>query len=136
MPSHIFGTGIDIVDVVKFEKTLKRSGQRFLSRIFTKVEQKYVKDKRFPGPHLAARFAAKEALRKAFGDLWDDAATWKHVEVFNHSSGRPMLRLLGPLEKLRDENRLTDIWVSLSHTRDWAVAYVLVEREGRLNWPH
>ena len=135
MTAKIFGTGVDIIEVPRIEQALDRWGNTFMERIFTKAEIRFARKMRIPGPHLAARFAAKEAVRKAFGDTWDDGASWKSVEVVTRPSGRPTIRLHGPAKAIRDREGVTEIWVSLSHTRSWAVASVVMERAGRLHWP-
>ncbi|MBI2870435.1 MAG: holo-ACP synthase [Candidatus Omnitrophica bacterium] len=127
--SALYGTGVDIVEVERLEEALDRWGERFLKRVFTKGEIEYSRKMRFPAMHLAARFAVKEAVRKAFGDHWDNRAGWTDIEVINHASGRPDVRLRGAAEKLKVSQRIGNIVLSLSHTRRFAVASVVMERK-------
>jgi len=135
MATKLYGTGVDIVEVRRMEEAMGRWGKSFMNRVFAKGELKSASKMRFPGPHLAARFAAKEAVRKAFGDVWDKHVRWTDIEVVNHASGRPTLKFYRAAKRLRDQERISSIWLSLSHTRSWAVAHVVMECEGKLHWP-
>ena len=90
------GCGIDIVDLDRFRQTVKRSGTRFLDRIFTPAEQAYAKRHANAMPRLAARFAAKEAVIKALAQI-DPARRFDltHIEVRNDALGRPSVTLAG-----------------------------------------
>ena len=63
----VFGIGIDVVETVRIERSLKKFGERFKARVFTEREREYCDGMRYPERHYAARFAAKEAISKAFG---------------------------------------------------------------------
>ena len=112
----IYGTGIDIVSVSRFERALTRWGERFSRRLFTEAEVEYCNSRKRPAEHLAARFAAKEALFKALGG----AVPYTSVEVVR-TSGSPEIRVSGIGKGL-------SFFLSLSHEREFAVAHVIVER--------
>jgi holo-[acyl-carrier protein] synthase len=109
------GSGIDIVEIKKLEKAVKRWGDTFLNRIYTEQELAYARSKRFPLQHLAARFAAKEAIFKAFGTRPD--LTFKSIEIINDRFGRPHCKI---------NNKRMSISLSLSHTDHYAVACAII----------
>jgi holo-[acyl-carrier protein] synthase len=109
------GSGIDIVEIKKLERAVKRWGDVFLNRIYTEGELAYARAKRYPLQHLAARFAAKEAIFKAYGSRPD--LTFKDIEIFHDRHGRPVCRI---------RNRRVPISLSLSHTQNYAVAFAIL----------
>jgi len=122
----IAGTGIDIVEVERIKSAVEKWGESFLNRVFTDSEISYARRRRFSSEHLAARFATKEAVLKAFGDnKWVD---WKNIEIFNTESGKPGIRLYGYLGKLKKQRKIDNIVVSMSHTKDYAVANVILTK--------
>lgn len=122
----IVGTGIDIVEVERIKIAADRWGDNFLQRVFTKTEIDYAKGRRFSSEHLAVRFATKEAVLKAFGDnRWVD---WKNIETFNTESGKPGIRLRGYLEEMRRQRGVDEVVVSMSHTKNYALASVILTR--------
>jgi holo-[acyl-carrier protein] synthase len=112
----IKGSGIDIVEIKKLEKAVKRWGKVFLNRVFTEDEIAYSLKKRYPMQHLAARFAAKEAIFKAFGT--NPKLNFKDIEISNDKFGRPycVINKKRPL-----------ISLSLSHTDNYAVACAIIQ---------
>lgn len=125
----VIGIGVDIVENARIEHSLERFGERFLHRIFTAGEIEYCQSMKYPARHFAARFAAKEALSKAFGTGIGGAMGWKDVEVRRKPSGEPFLVFTGGAEKLGDERSLTRAWLSLSHTDNHAAATVVLETD-------
>jgi holo-[acyl-carrier protein] synthase len=121
------GLGIDIIEVARIERALKKWGERFLQRVFTQKERDYCKRKAHPEQSLAARFAAKEAVLKAIGTGLSGGVSWTDVEVVNAESGKPEVRLgQALLEKIGHKK----ILLSISHTKEWAIAQAaLVESE-------
>ncbi len=81
----IVGSGVDIVEVERIKKAVKKWNKNFIYKIFTKNELDYSHKKRYTYQHLAARFATKEAVLKAFGGGWLRSLPWKDVEVINDS---------------------------------------------------
>jgi len=122
----IAGTGIDIIKVERIKTAVDRWGQNFLRKVFTDNEIKYAKSRRFSSEHLAARFATKEAVLKAFGD--DKWVDWKNIEISHAKSGKPEVKLSGYLDKLRKDRNINGVAVSMSHTKDYAVANAILTR--------
>ena len=117
--------GIDLVDVSGFEA---RFGARaaVLTEIFTDAELAYCHRQAHPWPHLAARFAAKEALLKALTSGLTGAMRWRDIEVVRDPAGTPRLRLTGATADVMARARLAPSSVSLSHTASQAIAVVLL----------
>jgi holo-[acyl-carrier protein] synthase len=119
--------GVDIIEIDRIVRTLARFGERFLQRVYTEAEIAYCRGK---PSRLAARFAAKEAVAKALGVgiFWREGVYWRDVEVIRDRRGKPGIRLYGgALERARQEG-LTHWALSLSHSRDYAVAMVVATR--------
>ncbi|MFH1856772.1 MAG: holo-ACP synthase [Candidatus Omnitrophota bacterium] len=126
----IQGTGIDIIEIDRVKQAHKRWGDSFLKKVFTKKELDYSFEKRFPYQHLAARFAAKEAVIKAFGNGWENFVSLNLIEVSNDKDGKPRIILNGGFKKLYAKRNLNDIVVSMSHSKKFAVANcILVKNE-------
>jgi holo-[acyl-carrier protein] synthase len=124
----ILGTGVDIVEIVRFRKILERSKERFLKRVFTSEEQAYCLAYHDPTQHFAVRFAAKEAVFKALGTGWAKGVTWLDVEVQRQNQEAPAIRLYGEAQKLSSLKGARTIHLSLSHTENWAVATAILEQ--------
>lgn len=113
--------GIDIVEVPRIGRALARWGSRFQERVFTPGEQAECAGRVHS---LAARFAAKEAAAKALG-TGIGAIRWHDVEVICDREGKPHLHLRGRAREIAWRQGLREWAVSLSHTRDNAVAMVV-----------
>ncbi len=123
----IVGIGVDIVDIPRLRRALERQGERFLRRVFTAAEQEYCRAHRDPAPYFAARFAAKEALFKALGTGWSQGITWLDAEVRREESGAPRLVLAGRAAEISRSLGTRAIHLSLSHSEETAVAFVILE---------
>jgi holo-[acyl-carrier protein] synthase len=123
----VLGIGVDLVENARIEHSLERFGERFLRRVFTAGEIEYSQSMKYPARHLAARFAAKEAVSKAFGTGIGKAMGWKDIDVHRKPSGEPFLVLEGGAKKLADDRGVTAIWITLSHTEHHAMAMVVLE---------
>lgn len=123
----IVGIGVDIVDIARMRGALERQGDRLIRRLFTVAEQEYCRQHRDPAPYFAARFAAKEALFKALGTGWAQGITWLDAEVCREDSGAPRLVLCGRAAEVSQSLGARSIFISLSHARDNAVAFVIME---------
>ena len=123
----IFGIGIDIIEIGRFEQALKRWGERLCQKIFTDQEILFCQRKREPARHFALRFAAKEAFLKALGTGMFQGVIWKDIEILNDPSGRPYLKLGGRAEKICDDRGITNMFVSISHEHYYGVAQVVLE---------
>lgn len=123
----IFGTGIDIVDISRFERFVRDNNNLLFNRLFTPQELAYCVNKKRSAQHLAIRFAAKEAFLKAMGTGLRDGLAWRDMEVVNDQSGKPELKLTGKAEELFHQNSLVRIFLSLSHDGNSAIASVILE---------
>ena len=127
----ILGLGFDATDIPRVRDVYARYGDRFLHRVFTDGEIAYCTRHRDPVPSLAARFAAKEATMKALGHGWGRYVGWLDVEVVRAEDGRPTLRLHGKAAATARSVGATRLHLALTHTRDTAVAQVVLEDDGR-----
>ena len=118
-------TGVDIIEIPRIKQVLDRYGQRFLNRVFTPDESAYCRGR---APNLAGRFAAKEAAMKALG-TGVRGVSWKDIEVIRADSGAPSLRLHGRAEKRAEWLQVGEMSLSISHSREYAVAFVVAQRE-------
>ncbi len=124
----IRGLGIDLVDVPRVRALLERHGDRFKERTFTAGEIAYCESCADPAIHYAARFAAKEAAAKALGTgLWAEGVDWKDFEVTRAANGCPGLRLHHAAAAHATTLGVRTTHLSLSHTRELAIAQVILE---------
>ena len=118
--------GVDIVELDRIRRAIEHHGERFLTRIYTAGELDWYRDR---VPELAVRLAAKEAVSKALGvglrHMSGAGIGWRDVEVLSDPYGKPLLRLSGRAQTLADEQGLHEWAISLSHSRDYAVAFVV-----------
>ncbi len=121
-------SGVDLIEIARVERALTRHGERFLERVFTPAEIRYTR--RRPA-ELAARFAAKEAVAKALGVgmrmMARDGIRWQEAEIVGDRRGKPLVRLHGRAAERADELGLTEWSVSLSHTDQHAIAFVVAQ---------
>ena len=120
-------TGIDIIEISRVRRVLEQYGRRFLERIFTPDEIAYCRER---APNLAARFAAKEATMKALGPGVRGVG-WKDIEVVRPESGAPSIKLHGRCKLRAQRLGVQEIAISLSHSREYAVASVVVRCLGQ-----
>lgn len=113
--------GVDIIEISRIEKTLERWGQRFLGRIFTEAEITLTRSK---PSSLASRFAAKEAVMKTLG-TGVNGVSWREIEILADHRGKPMVCLCGKAHDRAKELGLNNLSVSLSDSREYAVAFVV-----------
>ncbi len=118
----ILGIGVDIVETARIDASVARQGERFLQRVFTESEQGYCSKMNVPGPHYAARFAAKEAVSKAFGTGIGSGFGWLDIEVRRKASGEPFIVLHGGAAELAQRLGISDVLLTLSHSEHYAVA--------------
>jgi holo-[acyl-carrier protein] synthase len=124
----IVGIGTDIIEVGRIEKLLSKQ-ERFKKRIFTQGEIEYCEQKANNVQNYAARFAVKEALLKAIGTGWREGVTFKEIEVVNNEKGKPELVLSGTVKRITEELGVTNIQVSISHLKDLAIGFVILESQ-------
>jgi holo-[acyl-carrier protein] synthase len=123
----ILGTGIDIIEVKRIASSYEKFGERFVNRILLPGEIAYCLSHKTPGPFLAARFAAKEAISKAFGTGIGAALGWQDMEIRRKESGEPFVVLHGKGEQLFAARGAKRLLVSLSHTANYAAATAILE---------
>lgn len=127
----IVGTGVDVIEIARIERALRRSGERFARRVFAHPEIAACRIARRAGPHFAVRFAAKEAVMKALGTGWAAGVRWVDIETVTEASGSPdqlSLRLHGRVAELVAE-RSAHPYLAVSRTRSHALAIVLLESQ-------
>lgn len=123
----ILGSGIDLVEVDRIEAARERHGERFLNRIFHPAETAYCLSNKSPGPFLAARFAAKEAISKAFGTGIGAQLGWRDMEIGRRESGEPYVILHGKGLELLARRGGRCVHITLSHTGKHATAAAILE---------
>ncbi len=123
----IVGTGIDIAEVPRIGAAIERFGDRFLRRVFTADEIRYCESKANRIERYAARFAAKEAALKAIGTGWKGGVAWVEVEVRREPGGRPTIAFHGKAGEFAARLGVKRAALSLSHTKDQAIAAVILE---------
>ena len=124
----ILGVGTDMIEIRRIESSIDQFGERFLRRVFTSGEIDYCqRKKKHAAESFAARFAAKEAGAKALGTGISRGVAWKEIEVRREPSGRPTLHFTGRARELADQLGITGLSVSLTHSRDLALAVVIAE---------
>ena len=121
----IYGIGTDIVKIERIKNAAEKWGDSFVEKILTTREISYCFGKNDPYPSLAVRFAAKEALIKAIGG--EVPVKMKDIEVLNDSKGRPSIKVSNQLKMFFEEKKIAGCHLSLSHEKEFGVAYVVLE---------
>lgn len=127
----ISGMGVDIVEVYRMREAVTKWGKEFLTKIFTDREIDYSNARRFSYQHFAARFAAKEAVVKAIGEPRKFPIRWTDIEVINDEEGKPVIEFRGDALKLKKRKKIGDIILSMSHSKNYAVANAIIIKKGR-----
>ena len=127
---NIIGLGIDATDIPRIADAYKKYGDRFLRRVFTDEEINYCTRRRNPAPHLAGRFAVKEAAMKALGTGHSRGVLWKDVEVVRYG-GPPQLRLHGGAARRAQSMGVQKSLISITHSDMLAFAEVLLLGDAR-----
>lgn len=119
----IIGIGNDIISTARIKNAIDQRGRPFIERIFTPLEQEYCEKHRESFRNYAGRFAAKEAVVKAFGSGFTGGVTWLDIEIRNDPSGKPHVFLS---DKLKEMVGKCIIHLSISHCDEYAAAIALV----------
>jgi holo-[acyl-carrier protein] synthase len=127
-PGNVRGIGVDLAQIPRFRRAVERWDDRFLRKVFTDDEIAYCRERRDPIPHLAARFAAKEAALKALGTGLALGTRWREVEVRRAPGQAPTLTLTGRCQSLAAARGADTALLSLTHDGDYALAQVLLIR--------
>jgi holo-[acyl-carrier protein] synthase len=122
---NILGIGLDATDIPRLADVFERYGDRFLQRVFTAGEIAYCTKRRNPAPHLAGRFAAKEAAMKALGTGHSRGVLWKDIEVVR-LGGPPRLQLHGGAARRADAMNVRGSLLTITHSDTLAMAQVLL----------
>ena len=127
----VLGVGVDIVDIDRIRDMRERQGDRFIQRVYTQVEQDYCLRMKFPDKHLAARFAAKEAVSKAFTTGIGEHFNWTSIGVVVGERGQPEIELGEASQRFMKSVGGTRIAISLSHTETTAIAFAALIGESK-----
>jgi len=123
----VIGVGTDLMEIARIQQSVDRFGERFLRRVFTPREIKYCLQKKNSAESLAARFAAKEAGAKALGTGISRGVGWLELEVTRSPGERPFLELSGRAAARAQSLGVAHVSLSLTHSRDTALAVVIME---------
>jgi holo-[acyl-carrier protein] synthase len=123
----VIGIGTDMIEIARIAQSIDRFGDRFLHRIYTAQEIAYCRRKKNSAESLAARFAAKEAAAKALGTGISRGIGWLDLEVVRQPSGKPTLQLSGRAAQRAKQLGVATISLSLTHSKDTALAFVVME---------
>ncbi len=122
----ILGIGVDVVENARIRQSIDRLGDAFLDRVFTQAERDYCDSMKFASRHYAARFAAKEAIAKAFGTGIGADLNWTDMEIRRRDSGEPFVVLNGRGKAFAERKAITKIMISLTHTDQYAAANAVI----------
>ncbi len=123
----VIGIGIDIIEIARIKSSIDTYGDSFLNKIYTNSELEYCLAKHNKYQHLAARFAAKEAIYKALATGWEKDATWKSIEIINEPNGLPVAKFFGKLKEFISEDK--DIKISLSHSDNYVACVAIIYKK-------
>lgn len=123
----LHGIGVDIVSIERMRDVVEKWGIKFLHRVFTLTEIAYCYEKKDPYPSLAVRFAAKEAVIKAIGA--EECISLTDIEVSNNGNAKPVITPRGKLEQLLRQRAICSVHLSLSHDREYGIAFVTLEQK-------
>lgn len=118
----LIGLGCDLIETERIRNVLTKHGDRFLKRIFTEEEQAYCRTLKYPHKHYAARWAAKEAVSKAFTTGIGEHLDWTSISVYHGTRKEPLVRLDAKAAALLQQVGATHVWLSLSHIDSHAMA--------------
>ncbi len=125
----ILGVGTDLARIGRFRDFLQQGKTALIDRLFTAEEKAYALDRKDPAPHLAARFAAKEAFLKALGLGLREGMSWHDMSVARDDLGKPSLVLTGAAAAICRARGVDRVHLSYSHDGDYAQAVVILEEQ-------
>lgn len=126
MTGGVKGIGVDLAQVERLRRVVARWNERFLRRVFTDQELAYCRRRRDPIPHLAARFAAKEATLKALGIGLRLGVSWRELEVRRERGQAPVMVLHGRSKAIAEARGGRCVLLSLTHDGDYALAQAML----------
>jgi len=122
----ILGIGVDIVKNCRIETLIDKYGKHFLGKVYTEAEIEYCQSKKKAAVSFAARFAAKEAVLKALGTGMRNNS-WQDIEILNNNLGKPEVNLSAKTKKKADELKVSSIFLSISHEKEYSIAQIVME---------
>jgi len=128
--SRVLGIGVDLTQMLRLRRVVARWDERFLQRVFTEQEIAYCRRRRDPIPHLAARFAAKEATLKALGTGLSMGVHWRELEVRRERGQAPVMVLSGRCRAIAEAKGGRRVLLSLTHDGDYAMAQAMLIGDG------
>ena len=120
----VLGVGIDIIEIDRIKKSIDDLGDQFLNKIYTDIEKEYSLSKKNKYQHLAARFAAKEAIIKALSSVTDAGYSWKDMEIFNEPNGMPKVNLYGKIKEILGDDK--ELKISMSHSDNYVTCFAIL----------
>ena len=117
----MYHLGVDIIEIERVQRAVNRYGERFLNRVYTEAELELCRERM---PELAVRFAAKEAVMKALG-TGRRGVSWRDIEILRNKRNAPLVYLHGRARRKAKKLGITELAVSLSHSREYAIASVI-----------
>ncbi len=124
----IFGIGIDIVDIARMKKSIDQYGDKFAKKILHPDELNVYSERKNKEAYLAKRFAAKEAFVKAMGKGFVKNITLQSIQVVNQDNGKPEILLCSPTREVFEALEATNIFLSISDEKHYAIAQVIIEK--------
>jgi holo-[acyl-carrier protein] synthase len=123
----VTGIGIDIIEIERIKKSVDNFGNNFLNKIFTKTELDYSLSRINKYQHLAARFAAKEAIYKALSNDTEQVYSWQDVEIYNEVNGLPKVKFYGALKDYLNDGK--EIKISMSHSEHYVTCVAVLSKK-------
>ncbi len=120
----VLGIGIDIIEIQRIKQSVEKFGDQFLNKIFTQGELDYSLSKKNKYQHLAARFAAKEAIAKSLAGGDNKGFRWKDIEIYNEKNGLPQVRLNGDLRKFISNDK--SLKITMSHSDNYVTCFAIL----------
>lgn len=123
----ILGIGIDIIEIERIKQSIDNYGDQFLKKIYTKTELDYSLNKKNRYQHLAARFAAKEAIIKSLAGVGDKGFSYQDIEIYNEVNGLPRVNLYNSLKKYLGDKK--EILISMSHSDNYVTCVAILSQK-------
>ncbi len=124
----IFGIGIDIIEIERIKRSVEKFGDLFLNKIFTENELNYCLSKKNKFQHLAARFAAKEAIAKSLATGWSKGFRWKDIDIVNEKNGLPKVNLRGKMSEFLGKEK--SLKITMSHSENYVTCFAIIYSNG------
>ncbi len=122
----VLGLGIDIIEISRIKESIDEYGNNFLQKVYTPKEIEYCSTKANKYQHFAARFAAKEAVYKAFSTSHQEGLSWQDIEITNEPSGMPIVKLNGKLKSFLSKDK--DLKISISHSDNFVTCVAIIDQ--------